>query len=61
LYVTAEEEIYPIALLTDDLKNDETETRIKSMRRLKIVAQALGPEQTRSKLLPFLQGMCNDR
>lgn len=48
--------MYPIALLTEELKSDEVETRIKAMRRLRTVAQALGPERTRSELLPFLHG-----
>ena len=51
------DELYPINLLTEEMQNDDTEIRIKSMRRLKIVAQALGPEKTRTELLPFLNGM----
>lgn len=56
----AEDEVYPIALLTEELKSDEVETRIKAMRRLRTVAQALGADRTRSELLPFLQGTCHD-
>ena len=48
--------MYPLTLLTEELKSDEVETRIKAMRRLRTVAQALGPERTRSDLLPFLRG-----
>ncbi|DAZ97933.1 TPA: hypothetical protein N0F65_006358 [Lagenidium giganteum] len=58
--VAADDDVYPIALLTDDLKNDEVETRIKSIRRLKVVAQALGPERARSELVPFLQEATED-
>lgn len=46
-----------MTLLTEELKSDEVETRIKAMRRLRTVAQALGAERTRSDLLPFLRGM----
>lgn len=48
--------MHPLALLTEELKSDEVETRIKAMRRLRTVAQALGPDRTRSELVPFLQG-----
>jgi serine/threonine-protein phosphatase 2A regulatory subunit A len=51
-----EDEVYPIALLTEELKSDEVETRIKAMRRLRTVAQALGADRTRAELLPFLRG-----
>ncbi|KAI9909649.1 hypothetical protein PsorP6_015123 [Peronosclerospora sorghi] len=40
-----EDEVYPMTLLTEELKSDEVEDRIKAMRRLRTVAQALGPEQ----------------
>jgi hypothetical protein len=57
--MSAEDEVYPMTLLTEELKSDEVETRIKAMRRLRTVAQALGPERTRSDLLPFLRGTPN--
>ncbi|KAI9915627.1 hypothetical protein PsorP6_006853 [Peronosclerospora sorghi] len=50
-----EDEVYPMTLLTEELKSDEVENRIKAMRRLRTVAQALGPERTRSDLIPFLR------
>ncbi|KAK1934208.1 Protein phosphatase 2A scaffold subunit [Phytophthora citrophthora] len=55
-----EDEVYPMTLLTEELKSDEVETRIKAMRRLRTVAQALGPERTRSDLLPFLREATED-
>ncbi|RHY81506.1 hypothetical protein DYB37_011336 [Aphanomyces astaci] len=54
------DEIYPINLLTEEMRTDETETRIRSMRRLRTIAQALGPERTRSELLPFLNESTDD-
>ncbi|POM79556.1 Serine/threonine-protein phosphatase 2A regulatory subunit A, partial [Phytophthora palmivora] len=33
-----EDEVYPMTLLTEELKSDELETRIKAMRRLRTVA-----------------------
>jgi serine/threonine-protein phosphatase 2A regulatory subunit A len=50
------DEMYPINLLTEEMRTDEAEIRIRSMRRLRTVAQALGPERTRTELLPFLNG-----
>ncbi|KAG2782601.1 hypothetical protein JG687_00000915 [Phytophthora cactorum] len=55
-----EDEVYPMTLLTEEVKSDEVETRIKAMRRLRTVAQALGPERTRSDLLPFLREATED-
>ncbi|EQC25018.1 hypothetical protein SDRG_17095 [Saprolegnia diclina VS20] len=54
------DELYPINLLTEEMRTDETETRIRSMRRLRTVAQALGPDRTRSELLPFLSQSTDD-
>ncbi|RHY04496.1 hypothetical protein DYB36_009759, partial [Aphanomyces astaci] len=58
--LTRSDEIYPINLLTEEMRTDETETRIRSMRRLRTIAQALGPERTRSELLPFLNESTDD-
>lgn len=46
--------VYPIALLIDELRNDEVTLRLNSVRRLKSIAAALGEERTRSELIPFL-------
>ncbi|KAI9917812.1 hypothetical protein PsorP6_013078 [Peronosclerospora sorghi] len=55
-----EVEVYPMTLLTEELKSDEVENRIKAMRRLRTAAQALGPERTRSDLIPFLRQATED-
>ncbi|KAI9895804.1 hypothetical protein PsorP6_019056 [Peronosclerospora sorghi] len=55
--LSLEEEVYPMTLLTEELKSDEVENRIKAMRRLRTVALALGPERTRSDLITFLRRM----
>ena len=49
--------MYPLNLLSEELKNEDTEVRIKAMKKIKTVAQALGPERTRMELVPFLNGM----
>ncbi len=60
--MTAEgEELTPIAILIDDLKNEDIQLRLNSVRRLNTLARALGPERTRKELIPFLAGTIEDR
>jgi serine/threonine-protein phosphatase 2A regulatory subunit A len=49
-----EEPLYPIAILIDELKNDDIQLRLNSIRRLPTIARALGEERTRKELIPFL-------
>lgn len=44
----------PLKLLQEDLKDDDHEAAIFSIKRLSTIALALGPERTRSDLIPFL-------
>ena len=46
--------LYPIAVLIDDLKNEDIKCRLNSVRRLSTIALALGEERTREELLSFL-------
>ncbi len=50
------EQLYPLAVLMEEMKSEDAETRINAMRRLSTVAEALGPERTRKELIPFLGG-----
>eukprot|EP00850_Spirogloea_muscicola_P022421 SM000293S10922 [mRNA] locus=s293:9990:14172:- [translate_table: standard] len=50
----ADEPLYPIAILIDELKNDDIQLRLNSIRRLGTIARALGEERTRKELIPFL-------
>lgn len=52
--------LYPIADLLDELKNDDLQQRLNATRRLKIIADALGPERTRCELLPFITDTIDD-
>ncbi|GBG78322.1 hypothetical protein CBR_g26350 [Chara braunii] len=54
-----DEPLYPIAILIDELKNDDIQLRLNSIRRLTTIARALGEERTRKELIPFLSD-CND-
>lgn len=43
-----------IPTLIEELKSDEIKKRINSIKHLTIIGSALGPERTRSELIPFL-------
>lgn len=49
------EELYPIALLMDELRRDDVASRVQAMKRLDTISIALGPERTRNELIPFLE------
>lgn len=49
-------DLYPVAVLIDELKNEDIQLRLNSIRRLSTIAVALGPERTRNELIPFLNG-----
>ncbi|KAK6127711.1 hypothetical protein DH2020_038551 [Rehmannia glutinosa] len=51
---TVDEPIYPIVVLIDELKNEDIQQRLNSIRRLSTIARALGEERTRKELIPFL-------
>ena len=48
--------LYPVAILIDELKNEDIQLRLNSIRRLSTIAVALGVERTRDELIPFLNG-----
>jgi hypothetical protein len=52
----ASDELYPIAVLIDELKHDDVLLRLNAIHRLSTIALALGPERTREELIPFLDG-----
>lgn len=41
-------------LLQDDFESSDQEIRLKALKRVKLVADVLGPEVTRSELIPFI-------
>ncbi|KAJ3276168.1 Polyamine N-acetyltransferase 1 [Terramyces sp. JEL0728] len=51
-----DEALYPIAVLIDELKHEDIVLRLNAIRRLSTIALALGPERTRTELVPFLDG-----
>ncbi|KAI8372723.1 armadillo-type protein [Radiomyces spectabilis] len=55
-----EQELYPIAVLVDELKNEDTQLRLNAIRNLGTIAMALGPQRTRDELIPFLNDSISD-
>uniref|UniRef100_A0A2K5MQJ7 Uncharacterized protein n=1 Tax=Cercocebus atys TaxID=9531 RepID=A0A2K5MQJ7_CERAT len=49
-----DDSLYPIAVLIDELCNEDVQLRLNSIKKLSTIALALGVERTRSELLPFL-------
>jgi len=54
------EALYPIAILIDELKNEDVQLRLNSIKRLSTISSALGPDRTRTELIPFLNESCID-
>eukprot|EP00698_Gefionella_okellyi_P022941 TRINITY_DN7702_c0_g1_i1.p1 TRINITY_DN7702_c0_g1~~TRINITY_DN7702_c0_g1_i1.p1 ORF type:complete len:580 (+),score=173.37 TRINITY_DN7702_c0_g1_i1:126-1865(+) len=58
--MAVDEDGVSIAALIDELKNDDVQVRLNSVRRLSTIARALGAERTRNELIPFLQDSTDD-
>lgn len=56
----SDDELYPIAVLIDELKNEDVQIRINSIKRLQTIALALGDSRTRTELIPFLTDSLDD-
>ncbi|CAG0921344.1 unnamed protein product [Notodromas monacha] len=50
----SEDSLYPIAVLIDELRNDDVQLRLNSIKKLSTIAFALGTDRTRTELIPFL-------
>lgn len=46
--------VFPIAVLIDDLKNEDANARLSAVKRIDQIAVALGPKRTRDEFIPFL-------
>ncbi len=46
----------PIGVLIDELKSEDPKRRMNSVKNFVTIASAVGPERTRSELLPFVSG-----
>jgi serine/threonine-protein phosphatase 2A regulatory subunit A len=54
------EEIYPIAILIDELKSEDVQLRLNAIHRISTIALALGPQRSRDELVPFIQESLDD-
>ncbi|KAI9736776.1 MAG: Polyamine N-acetyltransferase 1 [Cirrosporium novae-zelandiae] len=54
------DELYPIAVLIDELKHDDVLLRLNAIHRLSTIALALGADRTRDELIPFLDDSVED-
>lgn len=52
---TTDESLHPINILTEELRNEDVQARLKSITKLSTIALALGAERTRQELLPFIK------
>ena len=52
--------LYPIAVLIDELKDEDISLRLNSIRRLGTIALALGEDRTCRELIPFLTDSTED-
>lgn len=52
--------LYPVAVLIDELRHDDLQSRMHSIKNLRTIATALGGERTREELVPFLQELIDD-
>ena len=51
---SGDDSLYPIAVLIDELRNEDVQLRLNSIKKLSTIALALGTERIRSELIPFL-------
>eukprot|EP01059_Diplonema_ambulator_P031910 TRINITY_DN6012_c0_g1_i2.p1 TRINITY_DN6012_c0_g1~~TRINITY_DN6012_c0_g1_i2.p1 ORF type:complete len:602 (+),score=236.42 TRINITY_DN6012_c0_g1_i2:34-1806(+) len=50
----ADDGLFPVAVLIDELKNGEMAVRVRATKQLKVIAEALGFERTREELIPYV-------
>jgi len=51
-------EVEPLEVLREDLQDEDIIVQLQAVQNLPIIALAMGQEQSRTKLLPFLEGYC---
>jgi len=53
-------DLYQISLLIDQLRHDDPQIRANATKNIGSIAKALGPERTRSELIPFINESTDD-
>lgn len=54
------EQLRMIAVLIDELSQEDMQVRASALKQVTTIAQALGPERTREELIPYLTDMLED-
>lgn len=57
---SSSEDLYPIAILIDELKSEDVQLRLNAIHRISTIALALGPQRARDELVPFIQESLDD-
>ena len=57
---TGSNNLYPIAVLIDELRAEEQKKRINAIQNINTICVALGPERTRNELLPYILELLED-
>ena len=58
--MTAQDHFMSIAMMIDDLRAHEREPRVTAMKALLTISQTLGPERTRTELIPYITDYLDD-
>ena len=51
---SSDDGLYPIAILIEELRNEDIAARLASIQKLCTIALALGVDRTKTELIPFL-------
>ncbi|OLY78399.1 Protein phosphatase PP2A regulatory subunit A [Smittium mucronatum] len=54
------DEVYPIAVLIDELKHEDLALRLNAIKSISTISLALGEKRTRDELIPFLDESIDD-
>ncbi|KAF0691128.1 Aste57867_17585 [Aphanomyces stellatus] len=49
-----------VAVLVDELRHEDAKLRLQAIKKVQVIASALGPQRTREELLPFLNETLDD-
>ena len=50
-------EVNALQLLKEEMENEEIFIKVNAIHRVTLIAKILGPEQTRSQLLPYMENL----
>lgn len=53
-------ELATVAVLIDELRHDDVQVRLNSVKKLQTISKALGPVRTRDELVPYLNEFIDD-